>query len=86
MPHSDCVCVCGRSAGGSERHWLRRSVESVLEVRRALGRGGGRSAGGSERPWLRRSVESIRADCILESRPSLRLVPHAIRRACMEQA
>ena len=35
------------------------AVESMLEVRRALGCGGGRSAGGSERPRLRRSVESM---------------------------
>ena len=46
-PSDDC-------ASGSPR--LLRSVESMLEVRRALGRGGGRSAGGSERPWLRRSA------------------------------
>ena len=41
----------GSRCSGSERPRLRRSVESMLEVRRALGRGGGRSAGGSEQCW-----------------------------------
>ena len=51
--HENRLIQSHRSAGGSERPRLRRSVESMLEVRRALGRGGGRSAGGSEKPRLR---------------------------------
>ena len=51
----------GRSAGGSESPWLRRSVESMLAVWRALSRGGGRLGGCWESPWLRRSVESMLA-------------------------